>query len=128
MPNFLRVGFDHFIGADAGEIKLNGNLLPGFLQRLSVRAKLKTDRAGTIFGGAKEQPLGFQAAVLHIELALPSDAGGSFFGGESTCYDKLAELEAVFAAVDGDVNAKLHTISNAHANAQLSLTGSSRGR
>lgn len=121
VPNFLRVGLDHFNGEDAGEIRLDGKPLPGFLQRMTIRGKLKTDRASVLFGSEKEQPLGFQAAVIHIELALPSDGGflGPALGGAvSTSYDKLAALQGVFAEVDTDVNAKLHRITNAHVNAR----------
>ncbi|MBW7997529.1 MAG: hypothetical protein FVQ81_13325 [Candidatus Glassbacteria bacterium] len=117
VPNFLRVGLDHFIGEDEGEIRLDGTPLPGILQRMSIRGRLKTDQATLLFGGEKTQPLGFQAATVFIELALPSE-GGFLPGSESTCYDKLAELNAVFTEVDADINAKLHRISNAQINAR----------
>ena len=120
IPNFLRVGLDHFIGEDAGEIRLDGRLLPGVLQGLQIRGALKTDRAGSLFGGDTDQPLGFKAAVMFAQLTLPSDGGflGPALGGSvSTCYDKLKELRRIFTEVDDDINAKPHAISNIHAEA-----------
>ena len=120
MPNFLRIGLDHFIGEDAGEIRLGGQLLPGVMQAMQVRGALKTDRASSLFGGDTDQPLGFKAAVIFIELTLPSDGGflGSALGGSvSTCYDKLKELRRKYTEVDDDLNAKLHDITSIHADA-----------
>lgn len=118
MTEFMNIGLDHFIGEDAGEVRLDGAALPGVLQRMDIRGRLKVDKAEGLTGGGKSQPLGFQAATIFIELILPSDAGGAFFGGSSTCYDKLGELNGVFTAVDVTTSAKLHRISNSHANAR----------
>ena len=124
VPNFLRVGLDHFQGEDTGEIRLDGEPLPGLLQRMSIRGRLKLDQSELMASlgiSTTSQPLGFQAAVIHIELALPSDGGflGPMLGGTvSTSYDKLEALEARFAEVDGDVNAKVRRISNRHVNAR----------
>lgn len=120
MPNFLRIGLDHFIGEDAGEIRLDGRLLPGVMQGMQIRGGLKTDRASTLFGGDSDQPLGFKAAVIFVDITLPSDGGffGPALGGSvSTCYDKLKELRRIYEEVDNDLNAKLHDIINVHAEA-----------
>ena len=121
VPNFARIGLDHFIGEDAGEIRLDRDSLPGILQRMTIRAKLRLDTAGSLFGEEKKQPTGFTGARVFVTLALPS--GGSFLGpalggSVETCYDLLEALNEWFRAVDGDGNAKIWQISNAQISAR----------
>ena len=133
IPVFSTLGLDHLIGEDAGELRLDGVLLPGILQRMSIGGVLHVDRARMVSGAMRSQPIGFEVPTVRLTLALTSDPPGFFSGAtqvanliasgslsdaeaENTCYGKAGLLERLHRAVGLDGNPIARRISNPHVN------------
>jgi len=95
-----------------GEVRLAGELLPGVLTHLSVRGLVKFDEAEQDgMSGKTKTPLGWDDAEVVIIVDLLTDS-------ESTCYDKLALLDAKFRGHDGQGNPLVLDVVNAHLRAR----------
>jgi hypothetical protein len=129
IPILTHLGLDHFIGADAGEVRLNGDLLPGLLQSMSIRSAMRTDSAQFVSGAQRTQPMGFEPATVRLLLELTSEPS-SFFsiadqvsaltggaaqaGPDNTCYGKAKALSLLHTAVDFSGNPVQYRLTNRH--------------
>lgn len=95
-----------------GEIRLAGELVPGIFDSLRVDGKVRFDEQQVDgASGKKKTPKGFEDCDIAAGLYLETD-------GESTCYDKLARVNAMFKSVDGKANPKILDVSNPHISAR----------
>lgn len=91
-----------------GEVRLGGALAPGILVNLRVDGKVRFDEQ-EVDGqsGKTKTPKGFEDSDICLGVLLLTDA-------DSTCYDKLGALNAMFRAVDGKANPKVLDVANRH--------------
>lgn len=91
-----------------GEVRLAGELVPGILSTLRVDGKVRFDEQKVDgASGKKKTPKGFEDCAISLGLFLETD-------GESTCYDKLDRVNALFRSVDDKANPKVLDIANRH--------------
>lgn len=91
-----------------GEVRLAGELVPGLFSTLRVSGKVRFDEQQVDgSSGKKKTPKGFEDCDITIGLFLETD-------GESTCYDKLDTLNAMFRSVDTKANPKVLDVANRH--------------
>ena len=95
-----------------GEIRIGGTLAPGIFASLSINGQVRFDEQ-KIDGqsGKAKTPSGFEDAEIVMGVVLLTD-------GDSTCYDKLQELNGLFRAVDGKANPKVLDVVNRHVQAR----------
>jgi hypothetical protein len=129
IPILTHLGLDHFIGADAGEVRLNGKLLPGLLQSMTIRSAMRTDGAQFVSGAQRTQPMGFEPAAVRLVLELTSEPS-SFVaigdqvaamlgkpaagGADDTCYGKVKTLSLLHTAVDAFGAPVQYRLTNKH--------------
>ena len=91
-----------------GEISLSGALVPGIFASLRIDGKVRFDEQ-QIDGqsGKAKTPMGFEDCDIVMSVILCTDA-------DSTCYDKVQELNAMFRSVDGSANPKVLDVANRH--------------
>lgn len=95
-----------------GEVRLAGELLPGVLKYLSVRDQVRFDEAEQDgMSGKTKTPLGWEDAAVVVIVELLTDSS-------STCYDKLAVLDAKFRGHDSKGNPLVLDVVNAHLRAR----------
>lgn len=91
-----------------GIITLNGEELPGLLRSLSVDGKVRFDEQKVDgASGKKKTPQGFEDCDISVSLYLLND-------DESSCYDKLSQLNEMFRKTDAKANPQIYEISNHH--------------
>lgn len=96
------------ITGDYGEVKLDGKLLPGIFQGMSVtgEVRIKEEEAQGQSGKYK-QALGWEDLSVTFTILLPND-------DESTPYDKLQALVQVFRETDKVAKPEVYRIVNRH--------------
>ncbi|WP_321495635.1 hypothetical protein [uncultured Desulfobacter sp.] len=105
-----RLTFEH------GEIRLGNTLLPGVVLRISVNGVVKFDTADPDgMSGSVRTPMGWNDAEIVIVADLLSDIQVTPYAHNRTCYEKLAELNAVFKGSDNGANPKIFSLRNVHA-------------
>lgn len=91
-----------------GEIRLAGEPVPGIFASLRVDGKVRFDEQKVDgASGKKKTPKGFEDCAISMGLFLETD-------DDSTCYDKLAQVSAMFRNVDDKANPKVLDIANRH--------------
>ncbi len=96
---------------DHGEVRLGGTLVPGVFAGMDVADSVRFDEAGLDnISGKKKIPMGWKDSLLTLDLDLLTD--------DTTCYEKLASLNAIFKGMDNNSNPKVYDIVNAHAAAR----------
>lgn len=94
---------------DIGQVKVGDTLLPGIFESLEIAGDVRVDEIEvTGQSGTSKQPLGFDDATLVLKIRLLTD-------DDSTCYDKLKTLVAVFRAVDAQAKPFVYRLVNHHA-------------
>ncbi|MGE4195449.1 MAG: hypothetical protein AB7E51_18855 [Pseudodesulfovibrio sp.] len=91
-----------------GEIRLGSKLVPGILKGVQVRGTVVFDEAESDgLSGKLRTPKGWDdcAVTFTVELLTESD---------STCYDKLASLDALFRGYDNAANPRVLDVANPH--------------
>lgn len=93
---------------DFGEIKLDGKLIPGIFQGISIagEVRIKEEEAQGQSGKYK-QALGWEDLVVTLAILLPND-------DDSTPYDKLQELVQLFRTTDKTAKPQVYRIVNRH--------------
>lgn len=91
-----------------GIISLDGEVLDGLFQNIGVKTAVRFDEAKVDgSSGTKRTPQGFEDSEITIRLLLVTTE-------ESTCYDKLERINAIFKGLDKNANPKIYSISNSH--------------
>ncbi|MEG6552639.1 hypothetical protein V6C53_20585 [Desulfocurvibacter africanus] len=91
-----------------GEVRLSDEQLPGVLKYLSIRNQVRFDTAEQDgMSGKTKTPLGWEDAAVVVIVELLTDS-------LSTCYDKLAVLDATFRGHDSKGNPLVLDVVNAH--------------
>lgn len=91
-----------------GEVRLAGEPVPGIFTHLRVDGKVRFDEQKVDgASGKKKTPKGFEDCAIALGLILETD-------DDSTCYDKLAQVNAMFKTVDGKANPKVLDVVNRH--------------
>tara|TARA_B100000683_G_scaffold264145_1_gene293320 strand:- start:1287 stop:1784 length:498 start_codon:yes stop_codon:yes gene_type:complete len=91
-----------------GEVRLGSKLVPGILKSMRVRGSVafdETERDG--MSGKAKTPKGWDDCAITLTVDLLTDSSG-------TCYDKLAQLDALFRGYDNGVNPRVLDVVNAH--------------
>ena len=82
--------------------------MPGILQNLRVSGKVRFDEQKVDGGsGKKKTPQGWEDCEISFSLVLTHDE-------ESSCYDKLQTLAALFNAPDDKANPRVLAVTNRH--------------
>ena len=91
-----------------GIINLGGEEVPGIMQSLTVDGKVRFDEQKVDgASGKKKTPQGFEDCEISVSLYLTTE-------DESSCYDKLQKLSAMFGKVDGKANPQIYNVANRH--------------
>jgi len=109
---------DGILTFEHGEVRLNGELIPGILRSLSVTGLVRFDDAKQdAMSGKVKTPIGWEDADVFLGLELTSD--DSALGGDSLdCYQKLARINAIFKGYDNGANPKVYDVVNPHLRAR----------
>ncbi|OIQ51035.1 hypothetical protein BerOc1_02980 [Pseudodesulfovibrio hydrargyri] len=94
-----------------GEVRLGSKLVPGILKSLSVRGSVvfaEAERDG--LSGKTKTPKGWDDSAISLTVELLTD--------ETSCYDKLAALDALFRGHDNGANPRVLDVANAHVTAR----------
>lgn len=95
-----------------GEVKLDGADVPGILERLTIGCEVVFDEAEQDgMSGTTKTPMGWEDATITLVMVLVSEE-------DSTCYDKLSELNQTFKGYDNGANPKVFTVANPHVSAR----------
>ncbi len=98
-----------------GVVKLDGIELPGIFVNQSIAGSVRFDTATpTGMSGAAKTPLGWDDADITIVVELISDEQLPPYAAGRSCYDKLAQIDAVFRGYDNGKNPKVYDVDNAH--------------
>lgn len=93
---------------DFGQMKLDSKLLPGTFEAMEITGDIVIDEVEVPGqSGKAKQAMGFGDAVISLKLRLPTD-------DESTAYEKLEQLNAIFQAVDAQAKPYVYRIVNKH--------------
>ncbi len=99
---------DGLLTFEHGEVKLGGKLIPGVLKSQNIGCSVRFDEAEQDgISGKVKTPLGWDDSDITLSLDLLTDDA-------SNCYDKLAELNAVFKGHENGGNPKIYEIVNPH--------------
>ena len=91
-----------------GQVKLDGQLLPGVFQGAEISGTLRVDEQEVPGrSGRPKQPLGFDTATVTLRLKLPTDEN-------YTCYERVQALVRLFRAVDNKARPYVRRIVNKH--------------
>ena len=92
----------------SGQIKLNDSFIPGIFQKLSIDNEVKYDQKSVSgSSGTKKQAVGFEDATVSVTYLLQNDE-------QSTPYQKLQELVALFRSMDKSAKPQIYNIVNEH--------------
>lgn len=97
---------------EAGIIKIDGQVLPGALQRLVVGHQIIIDEIEIQDkDGHLKQPAGYDEGTISIELdLLGSDADED---GDNA-YEVLETIQTIFRKTEGQMKPEIHDIANIH--------------
>ena len=103
MPDEKRLTFDD------GKVSLGGWVIPGILMDQSVRGQVRFDRTEQEGAGSGKTKIamGWEDADICLQVDLLTD-------DESTCYEKLTQLNAVFVGADNKARPQVYAVVNAH--------------
>jgi len=91
-----------------GQISLGDSLIPGILTQMKIKNSVIFDNFSIdSISGTKKIPMGFSDSDISVSMDLLTD-------DDMTCYDRLAEVNRIFKAVDEDANLIIYTILNFH--------------
>ncbi|WP_419787210.1 hypothetical protein [Pseudodesulfovibrio sp.] len=94
-----------------GEVRLGSKLVPGILKSLNVRGSVLFDEAERDgLSGKTKTPKGWDDSVITLVVELLTD--------DTTCYDKLAQVNALFRGHDNGANPRVLDVANAHVTAR----------
>ena len=94
-----------------GEVRLGSKLVPGILKSLNVRGAVVFDEAERDgLSGKTKTPKGWDDSAITLTVELLTD--------DTTCYDKLASLDALFRGHDNGANPRVLDVANAHVSAR----------
>ena len=104
----MSAGQGRLLTFEDGEIRLGGTLVPGLFVNLRIDGRVRFDEQ-QVDGqsGKSKTPQGFEDCEITMTVVLLTDA-------DSTCYDKIQELNGLFRAVDGKANPKVLDVANRH--------------
>ncbi len=103
---------DGYLTFEDGLVNLGEKQVPGILKSCSIGCDVRFDEAEKDSqSGKAKMPLGWEDADISLGVDLLSDA-------ESTCYDKLEELNALFKGHDNGANPKVYSVVNVHLKAR----------
>lgn len=106
------MALDGILSFADGQVRLGDALLPGILKSLTIDCSVDFDEGKKDgLSGKKKTPKGWEDANISVELWLLTD-------DDSTCYDKLAELNGHFRGFDNGANPKVLTLVNSHVKAR----------
>lgn len=101
---------------DHGVVILGGVELPGIFKNQSIAGSVRFDTAEpTGLSGSVKTPLGWEDADITLVIELISDEQMSPYVAGSNCYEKLAQIDAIFRGYDNGTNPKVYEVDNAHA-------------
>ena len=99
---------DGYLTLEHGHVKLSGRLIPGLFVSMEVAGDVRFDTAeADNLSGKKKTPMGWEDSAITLVLDLLTES-------QSTCYDKLTELNAVFKGMDNKSNPKVYDVVNPH--------------
>lgn len=94
-----------------GEVRLGAQLVPGILKSLNVRGAVVFDEAERDgLSGKTKTPKGWDDSMIMLTVELLTD--------DTTCYDKLASLDALFRGHDNGANPRVLDVANSHVTAR----------
>jgi len=97
---------------DDGTITLGREEIPAILTRMQIRGSVVFDSPSVdSLSGSNKSPMGFSDADITVSMVLLSDDDG-------TCYDRLRQVNQIFASVDEIANPKVYNIFNSHCNSR----------
>ncbi|WP_415714388.1 hypothetical protein [Maridesulfovibrio sp.] len=103
---------DGYLTFDDGKVSLGSTELNGLLQQMSVRGAVRFDEAEQDgVSGKVKTPMGWEDADVTLTLLLETD-------GDDDCYDRLADLDALFKGQDNGGNPKVLSVFNRHCQAR----------
>ncbi|MDY6904081.1 MAG: hypothetical protein SWH61_05280 [Thermodesulfobacteriota bacterium] len=103
---------DRLLTFEHGEVRLGNKVVPGVLKSQSVRGAVRFDEAKQDgLSGKARKTMGWEDADITLGLELLTD-------DDASCYDRLAELNAIFRAFDDDVAPRVYDVTNAHLRAR----------
>jgi len=101
-----RLTFEH------GLVHLGDLVLPGVFKNQNIRNTVRFDEAEQDgMSGKVKTPLGWDDAAITLAVELLTDR-------ESSCYEKLAELDSIFKGHDNGGNPMVYDITNPHVTAR----------
>ncbi len=104
--------YDGYLTFEDGVLSLGGEAIPGVLASSNITCDVKFDEAQSDqLSGKKKTPMGWEDAEIDFEYALLSDEDGD-------CYDKLAEVNALFKGYGDSAAPKILTVLNRHIQAR----------
>ena len=94
-----------------GEVRLGSKLVPGILKSLRVRGSVVFDEAEADgMSGKTKTPKGWDDCAISLSVELLTD--------DTTCYDKLTQLDALFRGYDNGANPRVLDVANPHVTAR----------
>ena len=103
---------DGYLTFDDGRVQLGDDYVDGVLKSMNIRGEVRFDEVEQEgLSGKTRVPCGWEDAAIVLVVELLSDA-------DSTCYEKLEELNALFKNYDRSIDPLVYDIRNAHANAR----------
>lgn len=106
-----------YLSFEDGIVTAGGKELPGLLVQLTVAGEVKFDESKTDGqSGKKKTPLGFEDAVINLDLELLTDDEEVQNG--TSCYEKLAAIDQLFKGVGAKAAPKILTVTNRHLRAR----------
>ena len=95
-----------------GEVKLGGVDVPGIFSGLTIGCEVVFDEAEQDGqSGTTKTPMGWEDAAITLTMVLTTEE-------DSTCYDKLGQLNQTFKGYDNGGNPKVLTVANPHVSAR----------
>jgi len=101
-----------YLTFEDGRIFIENYELNGIIKDLNITGKIRFDSAQTdSLSGTKKTPMGWEDATISIQLELTTDE-------DSSCYEKLNNINNIFMGQDDDGNPKVLKIYNKHTQAR----------
>lgn len=91
-----------------GQIRLGAKTVPGLLRDMRVGGAVRFDESERDgLSGKAKTPMGWEDCTISLTVDLLTEHS-------SSCYDKLAEIDALFRGHDNGANPRVLTVSNPH--------------
>ncbi len=104
--------YDGYLTFEDGVLTLGDTAIPGVLVRSNITCDVKFDEAESDqLSGKKKTPMGWEDAEIDFDYKLLSDEDGD-------CYEKLAEVNALFRGYGDSAAPKILTPLNSHIQAR----------